>query len=86
MNKQFDFVITDPNGIHARPAGLLVQKAQECKSKVTILFKDKRVDAKRIFSVLGMGASQGDTLTFEVEGEDAEQAASQLQAFLKESL
>ncbi|MDR1149387.1 MAG: HPr family phosphocarrier protein, partial [Spirochaetaceae bacterium] len=27
--QQFSYTITDPNGIHARPAGLLAQKMQE---------------------------------------------------------
>ena len=34
--KEFQYVITDPEGIHARPAGLLVKKANEFESKVTI--------------------------------------------------
>lgn len=27
--KEFQYTITDPEGIHARPAGLLVKKANE---------------------------------------------------------
>ena len=34
--KEFQYVITDPEGIHARPAGLLVKKANEFASNVTI--------------------------------------------------
>lgn len=26
--KEFEFVVTDPQGIHARPAGLLVKEAK----------------------------------------------------------
>ena len=34
--KQFQYVITDPVGIHARPAGLLVKAAKALDSTVTI--------------------------------------------------
>ena len=31
---QFQYTITDPNGLHARPAGLLVKEAQKFSSTV----------------------------------------------------
>ena len=34
--KQFTYIITDPVGIHARPAGLLVKAAKALDSTVTI--------------------------------------------------
>lgn len=34
--KKFQYVIQDPVGLHARPAGLLVKQAAGYKSKVTI--------------------------------------------------
>ena len=34
--KEFTYTITDPNGIHARPAGLLVKQLKAYKSTVTI--------------------------------------------------
>ena len=34
--KEFQYTITDPEGIHARPAGLLVKKANEFTSKIMI--------------------------------------------------
>ena len=34
--KEFKYVVTDAEGIHARPAGLLVKKAGEFTSSVTI--------------------------------------------------
>ncbi|MFT8704382.1 HPr family phosphocarrier protein [Bifidobacterium aquikefiricola] len=86
MRTEFDFEIRDPNGIHARPAGLLVQKAQEYQSNITIVFNGASVDAKRIFSVLSMGASQGDTIRIVIDGNDAQEASLGLQTFLKESL
>ena len=34
--KQFSYVITDKEGIHARPAGLFVKQAGKYSSKITI--------------------------------------------------
>ena len=34
--KQFNYTITDPEGIHARPAGELVKAAKEFESKITL--------------------------------------------------
>ena len=35
--KQFTYTITNPIGIHARPAGLLVKAAKACPSTVTVV-------------------------------------------------
>ena len=34
--KTFSYKITDPVGIHARPAGLLIKKCSEYKSEITL--------------------------------------------------
>ena len=50
--KEFQYVITDPEGIHARPAGLLVKKAASYASTIMIGKGEKSADAKRIFGVM----------------------------------
>ena len=71
---QFTYTIKDPSGIHARPAGVLVKLASGFKSKMTVLKGDKSGDLKRIFSIMALGAKQGETLTIQIEGEDEKQA------------
>ena len=44
--KEFRYVITDEQGIHARPAGLFVKEAAACECKVSIRKEGKEVDAK----------------------------------------
>lgn len=80
--KTFQYVIKDSVGIHARPAGLLVKEAARFSSKITLLKDDKAADARRLFSVMGLGAKQGDRLTVQIEGDDEDTAAEALQAFL----
>ena len=62
--KTISYVIQDPIGLHARPAGQLAKAAgawKECDIKITA--GDKTVDAKRIMGVMQLGAKQGHTLT-----------------------
>ena len=50
--KEFSYVIQDKDGIHARPAGVLVKIANGFKSQVAISKAEKKGDLKRIFSVM----------------------------------
>lgn len=84
--KEFIYTITDENGIHARPAGLLVKKASEFESEITIRLDEKSVDAKKIFSVMSLGAKNGDTVSVSVSGSDEETAEKELSEFFKTNL
>ena len=84
--KQFEYVITDPVGIHARPAGLLVKEAKQHESKIMVRKGDKSADATRMMSVMGLGAKCGDTLTVTVEGADEDAAAEAMQACFQANL
>lgn len=84
--KEFKYVITDPEGIHARPAGVLVKQAAGYQSTVKIAKGEKSADAKRIFGVMGLGVKSGEEITVTVEGADEETAAAELEAFFKENL
>ncbi len=78
--KEFKYVVTDPEGIHARPAGILVKPA------VKITKGEKTADAKRIFGVMGLGVKTGEEVTITVEGADEDTAIAELEAFFKENL
>ena len=84
--KEFTYTITDERGIHARPAGLLVKEAAGFASAITIEKDGKKVDAKRILGVMGLGAKKGAEITLRAEGEDEDAAIEKLSAFLQENL
>lgn len=84
--REFTYTITDREGIHARPAGLLVKEAAKYASAITISKGEKSGDLKRIFAVMGLGAKAGEEVTVRVEGEDEEEAAAAVEAFLKANL
>ena len=84
--KEIKHIIKDPQGIHARPAGVLVKKAGEFSSKITLRNKGNQADAKRILAVMSLGAKSGEELDFLIEGEDESSAYEALVEFLKENL
>lgn len=81
--KSFSYVIKDPEGIHARPATMLIKEAKKYNAAITITFGEKKADAKRIFAVMGLGAKQGANLTFTFEGSDEEAAYNDLKTFVE---
>ncbi len=84
--KEFKYVITDPEGIHARPAGEFVKAASKFESEVNITKAGRTVSAKKIFGVMGLAAKQGQEITITVNGSDEEAASAELEAFLKNNL
>ncbi len=84
--KEFSYTIKDAEGIHARPAGELVKLVKTYSSKVTICKGEKSGVASKIFAVMGLGAKQGETVTFKIEGDDEEKAAVELEKFMNENL
>lgn len=81
--KEFTYVITDPQGIHARPAGLLVKEAKKFESAISIFKGSRKGDLKKIFTVMALGAKEGEEIKVTVEGADEEAAAAAVEAFLK---
>ena len=84
--KEFVYKITDEIGIHARPAGLLVKKASEFTSEITIHLGEKEASAKKIFSVMSLGAKCGDEIKVTIYGDDEDKAAMEMEHFMKNNL
>lgn len=84
--KEFCYTITDPEGIHARPAGEFVKEAKKFASEVKLVKGEKSADAKKIFGLMSLGVKQGEEILVQIEGTDEEEAATGLEKFLKENL
>ena len=83
----FNYTITDPVGIHARPAGLLVKEIKSfAGSAVTITKGEKSVNALKLMALMQMGIKQGDTVTVSVDGGDEAAVATALENFFKANL
>ena len=84
--KEIKYVITDPLGMHARPAGRLVKAVAPSASKITVTAPTGTADAKRLMALMRLAAKQGMELTVTIEGADEEKAAVELQAFFEANL
>ena len=84
--REFIYTITDPEGIHARPAGELVKLAKSFESEISISKDGKTVSAKKIFGVMGLAVKQGQEIKLTFEGADEDTAATSLEEFLKTNL
>ena len=82
--KRYMYTIQDPNGMHARPAGALVTFAKQFSSDIRVSANGKEADAKRLLSLMGLGATCGTELSFEVEGVDEDRAVSELARFFED--
>lgn len=81
----FQYTVTDPNGLHARPAGLLVKSAAGFQSAVTIKRGDKSADLTRLFAVMGLAVKQGETVEVSCDGPDEAECAKTLEDFFKQN-
>lgn len=70
--------ITNPTGLHARPAALFVETAGKFTSNIWLKCGDRRVNAKSIMGLISLAISKGTVVTIGAEGEDEEQAVSEL--------
>jgi phosphotransferase system HPr (HPr) family protein len=71
-------MVINEQGLHMRPADLLVRAASRFKSQIEIEKDGHAVDCKSIMGILTLGAAQGVQLSLRATGCDAEQALASL--------
>lgn len=79
-------IVGSKSGLHARPAGVFVQRAKTFHSQITLSKNEKTVNAKSILSILSLGAEQGDQVVLTINGADAQSALDQLVQLLEGDL
>lgn len=85
--KQFQFLIRDELGIHARPAGLLAKLAKEYKgTTVTVTKGENTIKASQLMKLMGLGAKKGDEVTVAADGPDEDAAIEKLKEFFEANL
>lgn len=84
--KNFNYIIKDEVGIHARPAGLLAKEVKKYASKVTITKGDKSADATKLMTVMALGVKSGEEITVSVEGDDEDRAVEEIKAYFSANL
>lgn len=84
--KQFQYCLTDPAGMHVRPAGELVKTAKQFESEIQLKSGEKTGDCRKIFSLMGMGLKQGQQVTVTVKGADEDEAIAAVKQFMEKNL
>lgn len=82
----FEYTIRDEIGIHARPAGMLIQEAKKYPCSLTIECRGKKADMKKIMLLLSLGIKCHDKVTVTAEGEGAETAIASLKEYFESNL
>ena len=85
MIEKFEYTIKDPNGLHARPAGLLVKRVQEMGGEVIMECRGKSANLKKLLAVMGLGVRCGDTVIVTLEGDKCKKEAIELKTFFEDN-
>lgn len=78
--------LTNPTGLHARPAKVFANAAAEVAADVTVAKGDRAVNAESVLSVLTLDCHQGDQIIIRTEGQDAQSALESLVALVEAGL
>ena len=74
--------ITNPHGLHARPAAQIVEQVRGYDAAVSIQAGTRRADARSITGLLGLGAATGDEITLYGDGAQAREALAAVEAIV----
>jgi phosphocarrier protein HPr len=76
--------ISNPLGLHARPAAEFARHARAFRAKVWLVKDGTRFSAASLIEILRANLLQGATATLEAKGRDAEEAVERLARLLRE--
>lgn len=84
--KEFTYTIRDENGIHARPAGMIVKKAREFESTLLLTGNGKSAELTKLMALMSLGVKCGDTITVSADGADEKNAIESMQSLFHQYL
>lgn len=80
------FTVKNQNGLHARPAAMLVQLCSKFSSEIMMKKENSMINAKSIIGVMGLAVSSGSDFEIIVEGDDEIKAMEEISKFVEENL
>jgi phosphocarrier protein len=81
-----DYIILDPNGMHARPATALIKLSRQFKSGFCLKKDGMLIQMRSMLNILSLAAKGGDSITLIIEGEDESEAAVAFDYFFNEEI
>jgi phosphocarrier protein HPr len=79
-----DYVIMDPEGMHARPATALVRLVRKFNSAISLKKDEKVIRLDSMLNILSMAAKGGETISIIIEGQDEVSAGEAIDLFFSE--
>ena len=70
--------VLNEEGLHARPACMLVKLANTFSSEIELAIDDETANAKSIMSIMGLGLTKDSVVTISAIGSDAELALQEI--------
>ena len=73
-----EVMVSNPKGLHARPATLLVRKAASFKSDIGIEFMGKKANIKSLIGILSLGVGPNNLVNVIANGADEKLALEEI--------
>jgi phosphocarrier protein len=81
-----EIIIKNKTGLHARPAAVVVQKANEFNCDIFLEKDGDRINAKSIMGVMMLAAGEGSKLLIIAEGKGEEEAVDGISQLLESDI
>ncbi|MCB2288335.1 HPr family phosphocarrier protein [Clostridium sp. CS001] len=78
-----EVMVSNPKGLHARPATLLVRKAASFKSDIGIEYMGKRANIKSLIGILSLGVGPNNSVNVIANGADEQLALEEIVNLIK---
>lgn len=84
--KTIQVKIMNEGGLHARPASLLVNRANQFQSQISLSKGGKKSNAKSILNIMSLNIKEGDEINIEVDGPDEDAAIASLVELVEQQI
>ena len=82
-NDSIKLIVINDVGLHARPAALFVQTAQNFRAEITVRYGEQKGNAKSLLAILGLGIGRGAEIYVEATGPDSQLALKALKKLVE---
>jgi multiphosphoryl transfer protein len=79
-------VISNPSGLHARPAAVLASRAKQFTATIRLRRGDDEVNARSVVGIMGLEIGRGDRIEIIASGPDADEAVRSLSQLVRDGL
>jgi phosphocarrier protein HPr len=81
-----DYIITAPQGLHARPATTLIKLARNYKSAISLKRGEKTILLNSMLNIISLNIKLGEIVSIRIEGEDEFEALANIDQFFTQEL